>query len=294
MNLKGLGVAMVTPFNQDGTVDFESIPTVVEHIISGNADYIVVMGTTGEAVCLSAKEKRQIIEVIIAANQKRLPFLIGIGGNNTAQVVYEIQATDHSAFGAILSVSPYYNKPSQEGIYHHYSEIAKASPLPIIVYNVPSRTGSVVEVSTFIRLTQDFENIIAIKEASGSMLHAQEIIKQAGSHIQVISGDDALTLPMLLAGAVGTISVLGNAMPIPLTRIFDYVRKGDLNKAYQLHYQLLDLIQLLFEEGNPTGIKALMKTLGLCSQQVRLPLVQATPILKQRIEEYLEYSVYTL
>lgn len=294
MNLKGLGVAMVTPFNQDGTVDFESIPTVVEHIILGNADYIVVMGTTGEAVCLSAKEKRQIIEVIIAANQKRLPLVIGIGGNNTAQVVYEIQATDLSAFGAILSVSPYYNKPSQEGIYHHYSEIAKASPLPIIVYNVPSRTGSVVEVSTFIRLTQDFENIIAIKEASGSMLHAQEIIKHAGSHIQVISGDDALTLPMLLAGAVGTISVLGNAMPIPLTRIFDYVRKGDLNKAYQLHYQLLDLIQLLFEEGNPTGIKALMKTLGLCSQQVRLPLVQGTPILKQRIEEYLERSVYTL
>ena len=294
MNLKGLGVAMVTPFRPDGTIDFESIPRVVEHIVSGQADYLVVLGTTAEVACLSANEKRQVVQAIVSANQNRLPLVIGIGGNNTAQLVAEIQATDLSAFGAILSVSPYYNKPTQEGIYHHFAELAKASPLPIIVYNVPSRTGSSVQASTFIRLAQDFENIIAIKEASGSMLQAQEIIKEAPSHIQVISGDDALTLPMLLAGAVGTISVLGNAMPIPLTKMFEYVEAGNLKKAYQLHYELLDMIQLLFEEGNPTGIKALMEILKICSSQVRLPLVSATPSLNARIEKVLEHSIYAV
>ena len=294
MNLKGLGVAMVTPFHPDGTIDFESIPRVVEHIVSGQADYLVVLGTTAEVACLSANEKRQVVQAIVSSNQNRLPLVIGIGGNNTAQLVAEIQATDLSAFGALLSVSPYYNKPTQEGIYYHFAELAKASPLPIIVYNVPSRTGSSVEASTFIRLAQDFENIIAIKEASGSMLQAQEIIKEAPSHIQVISGDDALTLPMLLAGAVGTISVLGNAMPIPLTKMFEYVEAGNLKKAYQLHYELLDMIQLLFEEGNPTGIKALMEILKICSSQVRLPLVSATSSLNARIEKVLEHSIYAV
>ena len=294
MNLKGLGVAMVTPFHPDGTIDFESIPRVVEHIVSGQADYLVVLGTTAEVACLSANEKRQVVQAIVSANQNRLTLVIGIGGNNTAQLVAEIQATDLSAFGALLSVSPYYNKPTQEGIYHHFAELAKASPLPIIVYNVPSRTGSSVEASTFIRLAQDFENIIAIKEASGSMLQAQEIIKDAPSHIQIISGDDALTLPMLLAGAVGTISVLGNAMPIPLTKMFEYVEAGNLKKAYQLHYELLDMIQLLFEEGNPTGIKALMEILKICSSQVRLPLVSATSSLNARIEKVLEHSIYAV
>lgn len=294
MNLKGLGVAMVTPFHPDGTIDFESIPRVVEHIVSGQADYLVVLGTTAEVACLSANEKRQVVQAIVSSNQNRLPLVIGIGGNNTAQLVAEIQATDLSAFGALLSVSPYYNKPTQEGIYHHFAELAKASPLPMIVYNVPSRTGSSVEASTFIRLAQDFENIIAIKEASGSMLQAQEIIKEAPSNIQVISGDDALTLPMLLAGAVGTISVLGNAMPIPLTKMFEYVEAGNLKKAYQLHYELLDMIQLLFEEGNPTGIKALMEILKICSSQVRLPLVSATSSLNARIEKVLEHSIYSV
>ena len=294
MNLKGLGVAMITPFHPEGKVDFESIPTVVEHIISGNADYLVVLGTTAEGACLSAKEKGQVVQATLSANRNRLPMVIGIGGNNTAQLVAEIQETDLSAFGAILSVSPYYNKPTQEGIYHHYAELAKASPLPIIGYNIPSRTGSSVEASTFIRLAEDFENIIAIKDASGSMLQAQEIIKEAPSHIQVISGDDALTLPMLLAGAVGTISVLGNALPIPLTKMFEYVEAGNLKKAYQLHYQLLDMIQLLFEEGNPTGIKALMEILHLCSNQVRLPLVKATSDLREQIEHVLEHSIYAI
>ncbi len=292
MNLKGLGVAMVTPFKLDGTIDFEAIPGIVQNIINGGVDYLVVMGTTAEVVCLSKEEKKKVIQAIVQACSNRIPLVIGIGGNNTARVVAEIESTDLSPFGAILSVSPYYNKPTQEGIYHHYAEIVKASPLPIIVYNVPSRTGSMVESATFIRLAKDYDSIIGIKEASGDMLQAQQIIKSCPATIQVISGDDALTLPMLLAGAVGTISVLGNALPVPLVKMFRYVAQGELQKAYQLHYQLLDLVNLLFEEGNPVGIKALMELLGLCSKQVRLPLVCATSGLVDRMEQALEQSVY--
>ena len=294
MNLKGLGVAMITPFNSNGTVDFDSIPPIVENITSGRVDYIVIMGTTGEVVCLSNEEKKAVLQTVVKVNNNKLPLVVGIGGNNTAKVVDEIKETDLRPFGAILSVSPYYNKPSQEGIYHHYSEIAKASPLPIIVYNVPSRTGSSVDVSTFVRLTKNFENIIGIKDASGDMLQAKEIIKRCSNKIQLISGDDSLTLPMLLAGAVGTISVLGNALPIPLIKMIHFVEKGDLNKAYELHYQLLDLINLLFEEGNPVGIKALMECLDICSKQVRLPLVSASSHLIEKMERILEDSIYAL
>lgn len=292
MNLKGLGVAMVTPFKRDGTIDFDAIPNIVQHILSGGVDYLVVMGTTAEVVCLSREEKRAVIQAIVKANANKVPLVIGIGGNNTASVVAEIESTDLRPFGAILSVSPYYNKPSQEGIYHHFAEIAKVSPLPIIVYNVPSRTGSMVEAATFIRLAEDFDAIVAIKEASGDMLQAQQIIKSCPKSVQVISGDDALTLPMLLAGAVGTISVLGNALPVPLVKMFHYVKQGELQKAYQLHYQLLDLIHMLFEEGNPVGIKAQMELLGLCSNQVRLPLVCATNDLVDRMEQVMEHTVY--
>ena len=276
---------MVTPFDSNGDVDFESIPTIVENISTGRANYIVVMGTTAEVVCLSSQEKKTVIEAVIKANKSKLPLVVGIGGNNTAKVVEEINETDLSPFGAILSVSPYYNKPSQEGIYHHYSAISKASPIPIIVYNVPSRTGSSVDVDTFMRLTENFDNIIGIKDASGDMLHAQEIIKCCSKDIQLISGDDALTLPMILAGAVGTISVLGNALPVPLVKMIHLIEEGHLKKAYELHYQLLDLVNLLFEEGNPVGIKALMECLGICSKQVRLPLVSASAYLKERMEK---------
>ncbi len=294
MNLKGLGVAMITPFGSNGNVDFDSIPAIVKNITTGRADYIVLMGTTAEVVCLSDTEKKSVIQSVVTANKSKLPLVIGIGGNNTSKVVDEIKETDLTPFGAILSVSPYYNKPSQEGIYYHYSEIAKVSPLPIIVYNVPSRTGSSVDVSTFVRLTKDFDNIIGIKDASGDMLQAQEIIKSCSDDIQLISGDDALTLPMLLAGAVGTISVLGNALPVPVIKMIHFIEKGELNKAYELHYQLLDLINLLFEEGNPTGIKALMECLDICSKQVRLPLVSASADLIERMERVLEDSVYAL
>ncbi len=294
MNLRGLGVAMVTPFDYKGDIDFESIPNIVENISTGRANYIVIMGTTAEVVCLSSQEKKAVIAAVVKANKSKLPLVVGIGGNNTAKVVEEIKETDLKPFGAILSVSPYYNKPSQEGIYHHYSAISKASPIPVIVYNVPSRTGSSVDVNTFIRLTENFDNIIGIKDASGDMLQAQEIIKCCSKDIQLISGDDALTLPMILAGAVGTISVLGNALPVPLVKMIHLIEEGNLKKAYELHYQLLDLINLLFEEGNPVGIKALMECLGICSKQVRLPLVSASAYLKERMEKILEDSIHAL
>ncbi|MDG1763331.1 MAG: 4-hydroxy-tetrahydrodipicolinate synthase [Flavobacteriaceae bacterium] len=291
MNLKGLGVAMITPFTEEGRVDYTSIPSIVENITTGRADYIVLMGTTAESSCLTIQEKQEVIKAVVEANQNRLPLVIGIGGNNTAKVVEEIQTTDLTPFKAILSVSPYYNKPTQEGIYQHYKKISNVSPLPLIVYNVPSRTGTNIEVETFVRLATDFENIIAIKEASGEMSHAESILKNCPSHIQVISGEDSLNLPMLLAGAVGTISVLGNALPVPIVKMFHYVEEGEFTKAYKLHYQLLDIISLLFEEGNPTGIKALMESLSFCKKTVRLPLVSASEGLCLKIEKALENSL---
>ncbi len=291
MNLKGLGVAMVTPFTEEGQVDYNALPAVVENITTGRADYIVLMGTTAEVACLTAEEKREVIKTVVALNQNKVPLVIGIGGNNTAQVVDEILHTDLSPFQAILSVSPYYNKPTQEGIYQHYKKIVAASPLPIIVYNVPSRTGAGIEVDTFVRLANDFESIIGIKEASGEMSQAENLIKKSPSRIQVISGEDSLNLPMLLAGAVGAISVLGNALPVPIVKMFHYVAEGDLKKAYELHYQLVDLVSLLFEEGNPVGIKALLETLSICKKTVRLPLVSASPELARKIEKALEAAL---
>ncbi len=294
MNFKGIGVAMVTPFLRNGKIDYNSLPKIVDNIISGGADYIVLLGTTAEVVCLDDYEKNEIINIVVESNQNRLPLVVGIGGNNTYKVISEIKSTDLSPFQGILSVSPYYNKPSQEGIYQHYAKIAEVSNLPIIVYNVPHRTGSNIKSDTFIRLTKNVENIVAIKDATGDLFEAQKIIKSASGNIQVISGDDSLTLPMLLAGAVGTISVLGNALPGPLVKIFEYVEKGNLSMAYQLHYKLFDIIQILSEEGNPVGIKGLMGLMGLCSNQVRLPLVNASSDLINQMKKVLENDVFSL
>jgi len=293
MNLKGLGVAMITPFKNDGSIDFQAIPGIIENFITGRVDYIVLFGTTAEVSCLTDNEKKDLIQVVVEANQNKIPLVIGIGGNDTVKVLNEIQASDLHPFQAILSVSPYYNKPSQEGIYQHFGQLAKASSLPIIVYNVPSRTGSNIYPETFLRMTKDFENIIAIKDASGDMIQAQEILRICPPHIQVISGDDALTLPMLLAGAVGTISVLANALPIPLLRMFHYVENGEFEKAYNLHYSLLEIVNLIFEEGNPVGVKALMASMDFCGKTVRLPLIGASSDLHDRIENSLKTSVYS-
>jgi len=293
MNLKGLGVAMITPFKNDGSIDFKAIPGIIENFITGRVDYIVIFGTTAEVTCLTDNEKKALIQAVVEANQNKIPLVIGIGGNDTVKVLNEIQTSDLHPFQAILSVSPYYNRPSQEGIYQHYGQLAKASSLPIIVYNVPSRTGSNIYPETFLRMTKDFENIIAIKDASGDMIQAQEILRICPPHIQVISGDDALTLPMLLAGAVGTISVLANALPIPLLRMFHYVENGEFEKAYNLHYSLLEIVNLIFEEGNPVGVKALMASMDFCGKTVRLPLIGASSDLHDRIENSLKTSVYS-
>lgn len=293
MNLKGLGVAMITPFKNNGSIDLQAIPGIIENFITGRVDYIVIFGTTAEVACLTDSEKKAVIQAVVEANQNKIPLVIGIGGNNTAKVLNEIQTSDLHHFQAILSVSPYYNKPSQEGIYQHFGQLAKASPLPIIVYNVPSRTGSDISPETFLRMTKNFENIIAIKDASGNMLQAQEILRICPPNIQVISGDDALTLPMLLAGAVGTISVLANALPIPLLRMFHYLENGEFQKAYNLHYSLLEIVTLIFEEGNPVGVKALMASMDFCGKTVRLPLIEASSDLHERIEITLKTSVYS-
>jgi len=293
MNLKGLGVAMITPFKNDGSIDFKAIPGIIENFITGRVDYIVIFGTTAEVTCLTDNEKKALIQAVVEANQNKIPLVIGIGGNDTVKVLNEIQTSDLHPFQAILSISPYYNRPSQEGIYQHFGQLAKASSLPIIVYNVPSRTGSNIYPETFLRMTKDFENIIAIKDASGDMIQVQEILRICPPHIQVISGDDALTLPMLLAGAVGTISVLANALPIPLLRMFHYVENGEFEKAYNLHYSLLEIVNLIFEEGNPVGVKALMASMDFCGKTVRLPLIGASSDLHDRIENSLKTSVYS-
>lgn len=293
MNLKGLGVAMITPFKNDGSIDFKAIPGIIENFITGRVDYIVIFGTTAEVTCLTDNEKKALIQAVVEANQNKIPLVIGIGGNDTVKVLNEIQTSDLHPFQAILSVSPYYNRPSQEGIYQHFGQLAKVSSLPIIVYNVPSRTGSNIYPETFLRMTKDFENIIAIKDASGDMIQVQEILRICPPHIQVISGDDALTLPMLLAGAVGTISVLANALPIPLLRMFHYVENGEFEKAYNLHYSLLEIVNLIFEEGNPVGVKALMASMDFCGKTVRLPLIGASSDLHDRIENSLKTSVYS-
>ena len=291
MNLSGLGVAMITPLTLSGKVDYKAIPKIVNHIVEGGAKYLVLMGTTSESPTLLPQEREKLINAITKENNGRLPMVLGIGGNDTYGVVKKITATNLDVFEAILSVSPYYNKPSQEGIYHHFKHISLASPKPIIVYNVPSRTSSDIEVETFIRIANDCTNVIGIKEACGDFNKIQQLIKNSPDHIQIVSGDDALTLPMFFAGAVGCISVLGNAMPNEISRMMAFAKQQDLKKAYDLQYQLLDMMGLIFEEGNPTGIKALMEFLGLSTKTVRLPLMNASAILCDKIEQKLHQSV---
>lgn len=284
--LIGTGVALVTPFKEDFSIDFEGLEKVVNHNIHGGVDYLVVLGTTAESVTLSAEEKQQVIDKIIAVNNNRLPLVLGVGGNNTQKVVEELKTRNLSAFDAILSVSPYYNKPTQEGIYQHFKAVATASPKPVILYNVPGRTSSNMLPKTVVRLAEDFDNIVAIKEAAGDIVQAMQLIRNTPKDFLVISGDDMITLPMVLAGGAGVISVIGEGFP---NEFSDMVRLG-LNKkvddAYELHYKLAPAIDMIFAEGNPAGIKAVFETLGICGATVRLPLVEASPDLKQQIQEF--------
>lgn len=284
----GTGVALVTPFMSDKSIDFEALERIVNHVIDGNVEYLVVLGTTGESVVLSKEEKKEVIAKIVSVNNKRLPLVLGIGSNCTADVVSELESTDLSDFDAILSVSPYYNKPSQEGIYQHFKTIAEVSPLPIILYNVPGRTASNMSPETIVRLANDFENIIGVKEAAGDIVQAMKIIQNKPKDFLVISGDDMIALPMTLAGGAGVISVIGEGIPNEFSEMIRLGLNREVKKAYDLHYKVADSIDYIFEEGNPAGIKAMFAELGLCSNDVRLPLIEASEGLQQRIKEFLK------
>lgn len=285
-SLTGTGVALITPFKEDFSVDTEALKKIVEYQIDGGIEYLVVLGTTAESATLNKEEKELVIKTVIEANNGRLPLVLGVGGNNTHEVVEELRARDLSAFTAILSVSPYYNKPTQEGIYQHFKAVAEASPIPVILYNVPGRTASNMLPSTVIRLANDFRNIIGIKEAAGDIVQAMKLIQHKPEGFLVISGDDMITLPMVLAGGAGVISVIGEGFP---RQFSDMVRLGlqrKADEAYRLHYLLADAIDMIFEQGNPAGIKSVFKSLGLCGDTVRLPLVNVNEDLAGRLEAF--------
>ncbi len=290
-SLIGTGVALVTPFKKDFSVDVEALKRIVSYQIENGIEYFVVLGTTAENAVLTSDEKEIVIQTVIEANNGRLPLVLGVGGNNTAKIITELQTRDFSKFTAILSVSPYYNKPTQEGIYQHFKAIALASPLPIILYNVPGRTASNMLPTTVIRLANDFKNIIAIKEAAGDIVQAMRLIQNKPKDFLVISGDDMIALPMVLAGGSGVISVIGEGFP----RLFsDMIRLGlqrKVDEAYKLHYQIADCIDLIFEQGNPAGIKEVFKTLGLSENTVRLPLVSADEDLASRIHQFVKKNL---
>ncbi len=284
--LIGHGVALITPFKRNGAIDFDAIPGIIKHLINGGVDYLVVLGTTAESTSLSDDEKKQLITAIVNHNAGILPLVIGIGGNNTQKVIEEIISIDLSPFSAVLSVTPYYNKPNQEGLYRHFSAIAENSSLPVILYNVPSRSGVNLAPKTVLRLAKDFDKIIAIKEATGDFQQAQILLKICPKDFLVLSGDDEMSLPMLLAGAKGVISVIGNALPELYSKIVQNGIDGDAMRGYQMQYQILDLIRTIYDEGNPTGIKVLMNALGLCENQLRLPLVNASDSLFNKLNKY--------
>ena len=269
---KGLGIALVTPFLSDGSVDYKSLQRLVEYQIQNGADFFCILAT-GETPCLTAEEKERIKNLVVELNKGRLPILMGCGGNNTAAVVEELKTADLSGIDGILSVCPYYNKPSQEGLYQHFKAIAKASPLPVVLYNVPGRTGINLKPETTVRLAKDCENIVAIKEASGSLEQVDEIIKNGPSGFDVISGDDALTFSMIASGAAGVISVIGNALPKEFSRMIRYEFRGEYEPARKIHHRFTELYSLLFVDGNPAGVKALLHEMGFIENELRLPLV---------------------
>tara|TARA_B100000214_G_scaffold370859_1_gene346214 strand:- start:41 stop:928 length:888 start_codon:yes stop_codon:yes gene_type:complete len=275
-NIKGTGVALITPFKKDKSIDYNSLERLLEHVISNGVDYLVLMGTTGESAVLSNDEQLKIIDYCKKINSGRLPIVLGIGGNCTQNIIERILKTDFDDIQAILSVSPYYNKPSQEGIFHHYYQIAEKSPVPIVMYNVPGRTSSNIEASTTLKLSLECENIIGIKEASGNMDQIMEIILKSHPDFMVISGDDSLTLPMINMGAKGVISVIGQAFPDVYSKMVSEALNNNLLKAKELHYDIYNFYDPLYREGNPSGIKALLNIMNLCEDSLRLPLTSVT------------------
>ena len=288
--LVGTGVALITPFKSDFSIDTEALSKIVKYQIENGVDYLVVLGTTAETATLTSEERNLVIQTIVSANAGQLPLVLGVGGNNTAAVVEELKTSDFSAFTAILSVSPYYNKPTQEGIYQHFKAVAEASPLPVILYNVPGRTASNMLPATVIRLAQDFEAIVAIKEAAGDIVQAMKLIEGKPKDFLVISGDDMITLPMILAGGSGVISVIGEGFPEIFSQMVRLGLDKNVEEAYKLHYQIASCIDLIFEQGNPAGIKEVFKTLGLSENVVRLPLVSVDADLSQKIQKFVQIN----
>jgi len=282
-SLIGTGVALVTPFKKDFSVDIGALTKIVNYQIDNGINYLVILGTTAENATLNQEEKEIVIQTVVAANKGRLPLVLGVGGNNTHKVIEELKSRDFSNFVAILSVSPYYNKPTQEGIYQHFKSIAEVSPVPVIIYNVPGRTGSNVLPSTVIRLANDFKNIIAIKEAAGDLVQAMQLIQHKPKDFLVISGDDMIALPIVLAGGSGVISVIGQGFPKEFSELIHLGLNRNVDEAFDLLYLLSANIDMIFEQGNPAGIKEVLKSLGLSENTVRLPLVNVDTDLASRI-----------
>lgn len=287
-NLKGTGVALVTPFKSDKSVDVEALVKIVQFQIENGIDYLVVLGTTAESATLSEKEKSLVLKTVLEANQGKLAVVLGMGSNNTLSLVEEIKAQDFEGIDAILSVSPYYNKPTQEGIYQHFEAVANASEVPVILYNVPGRTSSNMEVSTVVRLANEFENIIGIKEAKGDIVQAMNLIKDTPEGFLVISGDDMITLPMILAGGAGVISVIAEGFPKLFSDMVRFGLEREADKAFKLHYQIAPAIDMIFEQGNPAGIKAVFEQRGLAANELRLPLVPVSEDLANRLKIFTE------
>ena len=285
---KGLGIALVTPFTADGEVDYKAIVRLVEYQIQNGADFLCILATTGETPCLSTEEKENIKKLVVDTNRGRLPILMGCGGNNTHAVVEELKTADWTGIDGVLSVCPYYNKPSQEGLYQHFKAIAEASPLPVVLYNVPGRTGINMKSETTVRLARDCENIVAVKEASGSLEQVDEIIKNKPERFDVISGDDALTVSMVASGAAGSISVIGNALPKEVSRMIRLEFKGEYEAARTIHHRFTELYSLLFVDGNPAGVKALLHEMGFIENVLRLPLVPTRITTLQKMTEILK------
>jgi 4-hydroxy-tetrahydrodipicolinate synthase len=286
-NFHGTGVALVTPFNTDGTVDYQGLKNLINHLVDGGINYLVSLGTTGETATLSKDEKKKIWDYTAEINDGRLPLVAGIGGNDTRVISENIKNFENNKYSAVLSVSPYYSKPTQEGIYQHYKFLSECSSMPVILYNVPSRTGSNMTAETTCRLAHDCKNIIATKEASGSFDQFNQIMRDKPADFMLISGDDPIAMPMISIGAIGVISVVGNALPKQLSSMINLCLKGDFPAALPAHLNLLEITRLMFSEGNPAGVKAVLKQLGICDDVVRLPLVKATTGLNELLAKEL-------
>ena len=287
INLKGMGVALITPFKEDESVDYEALGRLVDYQVQNGTDYLVVLGIIAETPTLTEEEKKEIVSLVVSKVRGRIPVVLGLGGNCTRSIVEKLKNDNFDGIDAILSVVPYYNKPSQEGIYQHYKAISEATTLPIVIYNVPGRTGVNMTAQTTLRIARDFKNVVAVKEASGNITQMDDIIKNKPANFEVISGDDGITFPLITLGAVGVISVIGNAFPKEFSKMVRLALNGDYNNALTIHHRFTELIELLFVDGNPAGVKSILNTMGYIENKLRLPLVPTRITTYEKIRDVL-------